>query len=166
MKNRAFGLIIIGIAALIGFIVYSFNRALDSIVDIACTHGPTCPMQGTINFQTSIGLAIMLLLVLVGVYMIFFSKEEKIVTKTVREQVKPKQLSKEHYKKILNSIPSDEKIIFEKIIDAKGTIFQSELVEKTDYSKVKITRMLDRLEGKGFVERKRRGMTNIVILKV
>jgi len=27
-----------------------------------------------------------------------------------------------------------------------------------------MTRILDRLEGKGFVERKRRGMTNVVVL--
>ncbi|MEK6845043.1 MAG: MarR family transcriptional regulator [Nanoarchaeota archaeon] len=44
-------------------------------------------------------------------------------------------------------------------------IFQAELIEKTKFGKAKITRILDRLEGKGFVERKRRGMTNIVVLR-
>jgi uncharacterized membrane protein len=44
-------------------------------------------------------------------------------------------------------------------------MFQSDLVEGTGMQKVKITRLLDRLEGLKLIERKRRGMTNVVILK-
>ena len=58
-----------------------------------------------------------------------------------------------------------EKQIFEKIIESEGTIFQSDLVDKTGFTKVKVTRILDKLEGKKLIERKRRGMTNVVILK-
>src|SRR3989338_1021941 len=36
---------------------------------------------------------------------------------------------------------------------------------KLNIEKAKMTRILDRLENRGFVERKRRGLTNIVILK-
>jgi len=39
------------------------------------------------------------------------------------------------------------------------------LIEKTGFGKAKMTRIIDRLEGRCFVERKRRGMTNIVVLK-
>ena len=49
--------------------------------------------------------------------------------------------------------------------DAQGTIFQPDLADKTGFSKVKVTRILDRLEGKQLIERKRRGMTNVVVLK-
>ena len=45
------------------------------------------------------------------------------------------------------------------------TIFQADLIEKTGFGKAKMTRILDRLEGKGFVERKRRGMTNVVVIR-
>jgi len=38
-------------------------------------------------------------------------------------------------------------------------------VEETGFTKVKITRILDSLEGNGLIERKRRGMTNIIILR-
>jgi uncharacterized membrane protein len=62
-------------------------------------------------------------------------------------------------------LKDDEKLLIEKIKESQGTIFQSELVEKTGMTKVKITRILDKLEGKGIIERKRRGMTNVVILK-
>ena len=58
-----------------------------------------------------------------------------------------------------------ENIILKKLIESDGTIFQSTFVEELDFSKVKVTRLLDKLEGKGVLERKRRGMTNVVILK-
>ena len=44
-------------------------------------------------------------------------------------------------------------------------MFQSELVEKTGHTKVKMTRILDKLEAKGLIERRRKGMTNLVFLK-
>jgi len=65
----------------------------------------------------------------------------------------------------MSTLDKEEKIVLERIIESEGTIFQSDLVEKTEFPKVKITRILDRLEGRNLVERKRRGMTNIVILK-
>ena len=58
----------------------------------------------------------------------------------------------------------DEKKIFNEIVK-ENSIFQSELVDRTGLNKVKVTRSLDKLEGKGLIERKRRGMTNVVILK-
>lgn len=109
----------------------------------------------------------MIFIVLIGLYLIFFGKEEKIITKikTVKQQVEPKKITKENYQKIMANLEDDEKRVLEKIIEAEGTIFQSDLVDKTELTKVKVTRILDKLEGKGLIERKRRGMTNVVILK-
>jgi uncharacterized membrane protein len=168
MKNRNVGIIIIGIALLIGFIIWAFNRAMTSIVNESCSHGPTCPMWGTINFQTNVSIGVMVFVILVGLYLIFFAKDEKITeTKIVKvkEQITPKQVTKENYHKVMSELAADEKLVLEKIIEAEGTIFQSDLVEKTGLTKVKVTRILDKLEGKAVIERKRRGMTNVVILK-
>ena len=167
MKNRIVGMIMIGVALLMGFIIFSFNRALESIISTACSHGTSCPMWGTINFQTNISVGIMSFVILVGVYLIFFGKEKEVVTKvkTIKSQVKPKKITKEHYRTVMSKLDADEKLVFEKIIESEGTIFQSDLIDKTDFSKVKITRVLDKLEGKRLVERRRRGMTNVVILK-
>jgi uncharacterized membrane protein len=44
-------------------------------------------------------------------------------------------------------------------------MFQSTLMEKLGIGKVGITRLLDKLEAKQLIERKRRGMNNIVVLK-
>jgi len=40
-----------------------------------------------------------------------------------------------------------------------------ELMDKLEIGKVKMTRLLDKLEAKQFIIRKRRGMNNIVVLK-
>ena len=157
MKNKSVGLIIIGISLLMGFIIFSFNKALTSIVNTACSHGSECPMWGTIKFQTNVGIGIMVFVILIGLYLIF-SKKEKV-------QIEKKKITKENYKKIMSKLLADEKLILEKVIESEGTIFQSELVDKTSLTKVKITRILDKLEGKGLIERKRRGMTNVVVLK-
>jgi len=124
-------------------------------------------MWGTINFQTNVSLGIMIFIIIIGLYLIFFGKEEKIVTKikTIRPQIEPKNITKEYYQKIRNKLSDDERLVFDKIIESEGTIFQSDLVDKTKFTKVKVTRILDKLEGKGLVERRRRGMTNVIILK-
>ena len=169
MKNRIAGFIIIGISLLIGFIIFLFNRALTKIVNTACTHGPTCPMWGTVDFHTNISMGVMVFIILIGLYLIFFGKDEKIITKTrireIKQQLKPRKITKENYQKIMEKLDNNEKLALDKIIEAQGTIFQSDLAEKTGFSKVRVTRILDRLEGMGMIERKRRGMTNVVILK-
>jgi DNA-binding MarR family transcriptional regulator len=170
MKNKNVGVIIIGIALLIGFIILAFNRAMTDIVNTSCSHGESCPMWGTINFQTNVSIGIMAFVILAGIFLIFFAKEEKekvIETKIfkVKEQITPKEITKENYQAVMKGLNDDEKVVLEKIIEAEGTIFQSDLVDKSGFTKVKVTRMLDKLEGKGVVERKRRGMTNVVILK-
>src|SRR3989344_4277202 len=99
MKNKITGILMIGIAILIGFIIFSFNRALTTIVNTTCIHGTNCPMWGTINFQTNISMGLMILVILIGLYLIFFGKEEKIITniKTVKPQAEPQKIKKENY---------------------------------------------------------------------
>jgi uncharacterized membrane protein len=76
-----------------------------------------------------------------------------------------KKVSKDSYKEIFNKLSPDERTVLEKVIEAEGTIFQSELIERTKFSKAKVTRILDKLEGKGLLERRRRGMSNIIVIK-
>ncbi len=161
MKNRTVGLVIIGVSALIGLIVFSFNRALTNIVSTVCEHGAICPMWKTLTFQTNISLGIMVVVILVGLFLVFSKEQPAPPT----ERAEAKETDRQNYEDILKTLKDDEKKVLEKVIEEKGAIFQSELVEKTGLTKVKVTRLLDILEGKGLVERKRRGMTNIVILK-
>lgn len=159
MKNKNVGFLITGIAIVIAIIVLIFNLGLRKIVSGTCV-SPNCPMYNTIAIQTWISLAIAGLVLVIGLFLIFSKEEEKIVVKKVKEKVEEKRKPIDYTK-----LDRDEKIIMKKIEEADGTIFQSDLVEKSGFSKVKVSRILDRLEGKQLLERKRRGMTNVVVLK-
>ena len=162
MKNRVVGLIIISIALLIGFIIYSFNKALTEIISTSCSHGPECPMWGSINFHTNVSIGVMIFVLLIGLYLMFFGQDEKII-KQVKVVRKPDK--KTDYSIDKKGLSEEEKYVLDKLIEFEGSMLQSEIVEKTNYSKVKVTRILDKLEARGLIERKRRGMTNLVVLK-
>jgi len=166
MKNKIVGIMIVVIAVIIAFITWSFNHALTNIVNTSCSHGPTCPMYGEINFQTYVSMGIIALVILVGLYLIFFGQERVEVIRKIRVKTEKKaEEEKKDYSKLTKTMTADEKKIFNLVLESKGAIFQSELNEKSQFDKVKVTRILDRLEGQGLVERRRRGMTNVVILK-
>ena len=59
----------------------------------------------------------------------------------------------------------DETQIAKIIANEGGTIFQSQLVETSGFSKSKVSIVLDRLEARGVIERRRHGMSNVIILK-
>jgi len=119
-------------------------------------------MYDTIATQTYLSLAIAGVILVIGLFLIFSKEHEKIITKTITKKIhvekKPKPIDYSKLKK-------EEKIVMKIIEQAEGTIFQSDLVEKSDFSKVKVSRILDKLEGRQLIERKRRGMTNVVVLK-
>ncbi|HKZ49860.1 MAG TPA: hypothetical protein VJ110_02555 [Candidatus Nanoarchaeia archaeon] len=62
-------------------------------------------------------------------------------------------------------LDEDERKLYEIIKARGGSAFQSELIRELGLSKVKVTRILDKLEMSQILERKRRGMTNIIVLK-
>jgi uncharacterized membrane protein len=159
MKNKHVGYLILGITAIFFFVVMSFNYALQKIVNTSCTHGSACPMHVTTFTQEIISYGLMGFLVLVGLFIIFFMKEET----EIRER--KKDLSNEEKQKKLENLDGDEGKVMNIVLREDGSVFQSSIVKETKLSKVKVTRILDRLEGKKLIERKRRGMSNIIIHK-
>jgi len=160
MENKNVGYLLLGVTAVVVAIIFIFNSALKEIVSTSCTavgHGDTCPMYDTITQQTTLALVIAGLLFIVALVLIFSKPHEKIVVKKVKEKTKSKTFD-------LSGLKPEEKQVFS-IVKENKTIFQADLIEKLGFGKAKMSRILDRLEGKGFVERKRRGMTNVVVLK-
>lgn len=176
MRNKHVGYLILGITFLFILIVFSFNNALEEIVTTNCTHGTSCPMQVTLDTQKVISYGLVSLLLLIGGFVTFFMKDEQVKVERVIEKTVidsnngqnegSSNSSIEEIKKNVESIEDEEeKSIMSLVISEEGSIYQSDLIKKTGLSKVKISRLLDKLEGKGFIERRRRGMTNVVILK-
>jgi len=63
-----------------------------------------------------------------------------------------------------NLLEGDEKILFKEILD-NDEILQRDLVLKTGFSEPKVSRLLDRLERRGLIIRRRDGMGNRVLIK-
>ncbi len=72
---------------------------------------------------------------------------------------------KNGYEKILPTLKDDEQRVFQAVLSSEGIIAQSELSDLTGVSKSNVSRALDLLESRGYVERRRRGMGNIIVLK-
>ena len=155
MKNKNVGFLISGIAVIIGIIILIFNIGLKDIIGFTCTHGSECGMYSTLRVQTWISLAIAGLILVIGLFLIFSKEHERIIIKKVKDKKK---------KIDLKGLDKDERKVI-KLLQEENAIFQRTLMEKLEIGKVKITRLLDKLEAKQLIERKRRGMNNLVVLK-
>lgn len=70
------------------------------------------------------------------------------------------------FKKIdVSKLDKGEKSVYDFLKKGEGSAYQSDIIKETGFSKVKTTRILDKLESRKIIDRKRRGMTNIIILR-
>ncbi|UCD03922.1 MAG: MarR family transcriptional regulator [Candidatus Woesearchaeota archaeon] len=151
MKNKYVGLLVIAIAVLVLFMILSYDIALTKISDSSCLHGATCPMSIAVRTQRNISLGLVSFLMIIGLYILFFFREKETHKETIRIP----------YEKL----DDEEKKIVDLIKAYDNNMYQSDIVKEMGLSKVKVSRILDKLEGKKIIERRRRGMTNVVILK-
>ena len=151
-KAKQIGIAILIIAVFLGAILYSFSMQSIEISTQQCEAElqTSCPHQGFVPPETLFGTLLLFGLGGLGAFLTAQKEPQKL---SIRQKIDPK------------SLDEDERRIYKNMLDSNGAIFQSELMEKTGFSKVKITRTLDRLEAKNIVERRRRGMSNIVVLK-
>ena len=99
------------------------------------------------------------MLIIVSLVLIFSKPQKEIIfkTRTIEKKIPRKKID-------TSDLKPEEKEVLSLIINNKA-VFQADLIEKTGFGKARMTRIIDRLEGKGFVERKRRGLTNVVVMK-
>jgi hypothetical protein len=158
VKNKNVGILIVGISIIVGIIVLIFNLGLKNIVRESCDHGSECSMFGTIGLQTYFGLAIAGIILVIGLFFIFSKENEKIVIRKMKEKIIRKKID-------LENLSSQEKEVVRFLQQENGAVFQATLMEKLGIGKVGMTRLMDKLESKQIIERKRRGMNNIIVLK-
>ena len=161
MENKHVGWIMLGISVLIVFLVFLFNNTLMDSVKNSCfiQHGDvkSCEMYDSVNYQTYLALGIVGVLVIFSLFLIFSKPNEKVIVKKIKEKKVVKEVD-------LSSFRQEEKQVYA-LVKENGAIFQADLIDKTEFSKARMTRIVDKLEGSGLVERKRRGMTNVVVMK-
>ena len=111
-----------------------------------------------------------------AVYLIFsdrFSQEKTAATAQTHKsdgttgQSKPDLLEKrrKEWGETAERLANAEEEIYRTIMEEDGVIGQSEIVEETSLSKATVSRTLDGLETKKLVERKKRGIGNLIVLK-
>ncbi|MFH0835137.1 MAG: MarR family transcriptional regulator [Candidatus Micrarchaeota archaeon] len=157
MENRTVALVILGFAILLGFVVWSYDNALNDIVSESCTHGTTCPMYGTLTTQRNISIGLIGLLLVMGAALFLLSESKQ---QEARAEPAARKLSVPP-----KSLKGDERAVYDALAAAGGSLYQGDVARKTDLGKVRVSRVLDKLEHDGLVERKRRGMANLVVLK-
>jgi len=141
--------ILVGIILLsfvVGIQIVSWSSALGENMTIGILKGITIA-------AFSIGIGVLI------AYM-FLSKQVFIA-----KDINDKDVKMAKWKSTLSALGNDEYKIYNEILDAGGSIFQTDLITRAGFSNAKVTRVLDRLEERNLLERKRYGMTNIVSLK-
>ena len=164
MKPRYLGMAIITISLIVLASLFYFNsilskQSLENCIefcnlqkDSSCSL-ESCKANGQHNDQEKIISTLELLVAfLAGLgFYLSLTKVEKII------EQKEYDLSK---------LSSEEKKVFSFIKENKDKgVYQSNIVEHFNFPKSKVSRILDKLEQVEIIERKRRGMTNIILLK-
>jgi hypothetical protein len=164
MKPKYLGILVLIISLFVLSMLFYLNsvlneQSLDKCLELCDSQeGASCSIESCPfsldhnNHEKFIFVIGLLVSFLAGVgFYLSLTKAEKIV------EQKEYDLTK------LNSL---EKSVFYFIRKNKDKgVYQSNIVEHFNFPKSKVSRILDKLEQRDIVERKRRGMTNIIFLK-
>jgi len=155
LSLRTFGIVVLLVSAVMAYVLFSYLDMLGEMTSDSCTCGDVCTM---VEYKTPpivyAGLVGVCLMVLVGAFMLIRGGS-----------LSGESNQRDSWGKNIGVLDDNEKTVYQLMIDSGGTAFQSEVVEKTGWSKVKVTRTLDKLESRRLLERRRRGLTNILVLK-
>jgi len=93
------------------------------------------------------------------------AKEETDVQTSMKPTAETKLSSTYDSEQLISRLLNgDEKKLYEIIANMGGEILQKDIVARKTFSKAKVTRLLDKLEGRGLIIRERYGLTNKVKL--
>ncbi len=155
LTTKQTGVAVLTMAVLSFFITISFTQRLIADNELLHQNCPLpagiCPFTG-FPIQSAAAFLFDVALLALGLYMVYGqgARASYAVAKVSEDAIK--------------SLGDDEKKLY-KMVVAEGAVFQGDIVDKSGYSKVKVTRILDKLEGRGFVERRRRGLANMIVAK-
>jgi len=159
--------------------VFFYNRTLNDLAAGTCTEDASvCPHAKIVETQNLVIAALIIVIAVMAgwlLYNAYFAKNvaqadaaqkmqagaeagDSTVQETKSSPAKKRKIS-------ASELDSEEARVVSIINEGNGSVYQSDIMKKTGFSKVKVSRLLDRLEQKGLTERKRRGMTNLVVAR-
>ena len=162
--QKQVGIILIGLAVILAVILGFVKSGIDERDAYLCevTHeNPNadmkeCPAHTTNTswlIIAAFGLAFLLLAS--GLYLVMAGHKKQ---QPAEEGMQFKEVD-------ISKLDEEEQKVYTLLKDNKGSMYQSDIIKATGFSKVHVTRILDKMSMSGIVDRKRRGMTNIVVLK-
>ncbi len=166
MKTRInidrFGTLISAITLIISVLLIADKILSTGPTEFILEGGKAVPVEGASYFSWTEVLFFIIAAWLGGmsfIYIILSSIEKE-------SQNKKKEVSKKDgtVVPIANHLAGDEKIMFQNVINNDG-LLQRELIVKTGFSEPKVSRLLDKLEGRDLIIRQREGMANRIFLK-
>lgn len=164
MKSKHLGYVILISSLIILFSLYLFNSSINKENKELCER--LCLMENDISCSVEACLFNLnnaeskRIFYLIGLFVSFiggigfyisFSREERIIKNKNYDLSK---LSKEEKEVFLFIKHSEDK-----------NLYQSNIKERFNFPKSKVTRLLDKLEKQDLIERKRRGMSNLIVIK-
>ncbi len=176
---RMIGSVLIGLAIILIFILSFVKLDIDKEQAFLCNTvhsdpelSQSCPVhESNVSWLMTISFVLAAIVLISGVYLLFMpalhSRKDKesieVSKENINKDIKSERLD---FKEVdVSKLDEDEKIIYDLLKRNNGSMYQSDIIKETQYSKVKTTRLLDKLHSRGIVDRQRRGMTNIVVLK-
>lgn len=159
------GILISAIVLIVSVLLLIDRLLAQGPVQLILENGKAVPVEGASYFSLNEVLLLIIAAWLGGMsflYIIISSKEKETPQSEQIETVIPENKSAAMV--AADILDGDEKTIFQKIVDNDG-LLQRELILNTDFSEPKVSRLLDKLERRGLIIRKRDGMGNRVMLK-
>lgn len=163
IENR--GILISAIVLIISVLLLIDRLLAQGPVQLILENGKAVPVEEASYFSLNEVLLFIIAAWLGGMsflYIILSSKENETPGSEQIETEIPENKSTAMV--AAEILDGDEKILFQKIVDNDG-LLQRELILNTDFSEPKVSRLLDKLERRGLIIRKRDGMGNRVMLK-
>lgn len=164
MKPRHLGIIILVASVIILFSIFALNNSFKEKNIQTCTEicslqkETTCSMDACLYNLEYTGHRVILLVI--GLFSAFLAGIGFYLSLTKEDKL----IKQKHYD--LTKLTKEEKnvFLFVRKNNDDGT-YQSRIVKEFDFSKTMVTRILDKLESQNLIERKRRGMSNLIVLK-
>lgn len=158
---KILGSVLIGISIILLFILVFVKLDVDKQGAFLCEtfhenqlDMEQCPAhKSNVSWLLVTAFGIGFLMLASGIYLLFFFSTSSAEMRKEFKEIDASKLNEE------------EKKIYEIVKNSKGSAYQTDLIKETGFSKVKMSRILDKMEAKDILERKRRGMTNIIVLK-
>jgi uncharacterized membrane protein len=156
-KNSLIALGLSIVAVILILLMTSFNAKVADLVCDCINHesGQNCPFRGTLPIEVYLDYTLSASLILMAAYL-FVSDQRAL---------KLSSMSERRWERVTSALRGDEKTIYNLIASTDGVMFQSDIVKNTQFPKARVSRVLNGLEARNLLERRRSGMSNVIVLK-